>query len=184
MFDVGFSEMIVIAVVALVVIGPEKLPRVARTVGALMGRMQRYVNDVKADINREIELDELKKMHTSVKEAADSIHTSVKDAVSSFEAHGQEMNAAFSGETSTALGSESSATQTRAPDAPMTDAELSAAIEEAQSQAVLAAPEPAASAEVPAPVPVAQASLALEPEPVSAVAPDPHATTAPAKPAA
>ena len=57
MFDVGFSEMLVIAIVALVVIGPEKLPRVARTAGAMLGRLQRYVNDVKADINREIELE-------------------------------------------------------------------------------------------------------------------------------
>ena len=61
MFDIGFSEMIVIAVIALIVLGPEKLPRVARTAGHLLGRMQRYVNDVKADINREIELDELRK---------------------------------------------------------------------------------------------------------------------------
>ena len=59
MFDIGFSEMIVIAVIALIVLGPEKLPRVARTAGHLLGRMQRYVNDVKADINREMELDEL-----------------------------------------------------------------------------------------------------------------------------
>ena len=59
MFDVGFSELMVIAVVALIVIGPERLPRVARTMGHLFGRLQRYVNDVKADINREIELEEL-----------------------------------------------------------------------------------------------------------------------------
>ena len=58
MFDIGFSELLVIAVVALIVIGPERLPKVARTVGHLIGRMQRYVNDVKADISREMELDE------------------------------------------------------------------------------------------------------------------------------
>src|SRR5712691_9648797 len=56
MFDVGFSELMVIAVVALIFIGPERLPRVARTLGHLFGRLQRYVNDVKADINRESEL--------------------------------------------------------------------------------------------------------------------------------
>ena len=61
MFDIGFSELLVIAVVALIVIGPERLPKVARTLGAMLGRMQRYVNDVKADIQREMELDELKK---------------------------------------------------------------------------------------------------------------------------
>ena len=56
MFDIGFSELLVIGVVALIVIGPERLPRVARTIGHLMGRMQRYVADVKADIDREVEL--------------------------------------------------------------------------------------------------------------------------------
>jgi sec-independent protein translocase protein TatB len=77
MFDIGFSELLVIGVVALLVIGPERLPRVARTVGHLMGRMQRYVSDVKADINREIELEELRKMRDSVQEAATSIESSV-----------------------------------------------------------------------------------------------------------
>jgi sec-independent protein translocase protein TatB len=91
MFDVGFSELLVIGVVALLVIGPEKLPKVARTVGALMGRAQRYVNDVKADINREIELDELKKMHTSVTEAAQSIESSVKETMAGFESQASEL---------------------------------------------------------------------------------------------
>src|SRR5215510_11285056 len=59
MFDIGFSELLVIAVVALIVIGPERLPKVARTLGHLFGRMQRYVNDVKADIAREMELEKV-----------------------------------------------------------------------------------------------------------------------------
>ena len=62
MFDIGFSEIVVIAVVALIVIGPERLPKAARTLGHLFGRLQRYVNDVKSDINREMELDELRKL--------------------------------------------------------------------------------------------------------------------------
>jgi sec-independent protein translocase protein TatB len=70
MFDIGFTELLVIGVVALIVIGPEKLPRVARTVGHLAGRLQRYVADVKADINREIELEELRKMRDSMQQAA------------------------------------------------------------------------------------------------------------------
>lgn len=78
MFDIGFSELLVIAVVALIVIGPERLPRVARTAGHLFGRMQRYVNDVKADIAREMELDELKKLRTSVEESARSFEQSVE----------------------------------------------------------------------------------------------------------
>jgi sec-independent protein translocase protein TatB len=77
MFDIGFSELLVIGVVALVVIGPERLPRVARTVGHLAGRLQRYVSDVKADINREIELDELRKMRDSMQKAASEMQSSV-----------------------------------------------------------------------------------------------------------
>ncbi len=78
MFDIGFSELLVIGVVALVVLGPERLPRVARTLGILMGRMQRYVADVKADIGREIELDELRKMRESVEKSADDARNSVE----------------------------------------------------------------------------------------------------------
>jgi len=77
MFDIGFSELLVIGLVALIVIGPEKLPRVARTLGHLAGRLQRYVADVKADINREIELDELRKMRDSMQKAASDVETSV-----------------------------------------------------------------------------------------------------------
>ncbi len=78
MFDIGFSELLVIGIVALVVIGPEKLPKVARTLGHLLGRAQRYVNDVKSDINREIQLDELKKLQSQVSESARSLEASVR----------------------------------------------------------------------------------------------------------
>lgn len=78
MFDIGFSELLVIGIVALVVIGPERLPKVARTLGHLLGRAQRYVNDVKADINREIQLDELKKLQSQVAESARSLESSVR----------------------------------------------------------------------------------------------------------
>jgi sec-independent protein translocase protein TatB len=77
MFDVGFSELMVIAVVALLVLGPERLPKVARTAGHLLGRLQRYVNDVKADINREMQLDELRKMQQQITESARDFETSV-----------------------------------------------------------------------------------------------------------
>jgi sec-independent protein translocase protein TatB len=85
MFDIGFSELFVIAVVALIVIGPERLPKVARTLGHLFGRMQRYVNDVKADIAREMELDELKKMQSSIEDAAHSMRDSVEREVAATE---------------------------------------------------------------------------------------------------
>jgi sec-independent protein translocase protein TatB len=78
MLDFGFSELVVIGVVALIVIGPERLPRVARTAGHLLGRFQRYVADVKADISREMDLADLKKLQSSVEDAARSIEHSVK----------------------------------------------------------------------------------------------------------
>jgi sec-independent protein translocase protein TatB len=81
MFDIGFSEMMVIAVLALIVIGPERLPRVARTLGHLAGRLQRYVADVKADINREVELDELRKMRDSMQQAASNFQSSVNSEI-------------------------------------------------------------------------------------------------------
>ena len=85
MFDIGFTELLVIAVVALIVIGPERLPKVARTLGHLFGRMQRYVNDVKADITREMELEELRKLQASVEDAARSMHDSVNKGISETE---------------------------------------------------------------------------------------------------
>jgi sec-independent protein translocase protein TatB len=78
MLDIAFGELMVIGVVALVVLGPERLPRVARTAGHLLGRFQRYVSEVKADINREIELADLKRLQTTVEDAARSIETSVR----------------------------------------------------------------------------------------------------------
>jgi sec-independent protein translocase protein TatB len=77
MFDIGFSELLLIGVVALIVIGPERLPRVARTLGHLFGRMQRYVNDVKADISREMELEELRRLQLDMQDTARSFEDSV-----------------------------------------------------------------------------------------------------------
>ena len=85
MFDVGFSELVVIGIVALVVIGPERLPRVARMAGHLLGRMQRYVNDVKADINREIQLDELKKLRADVQDTARDLEMNIRSEMQTVE---------------------------------------------------------------------------------------------------
>ena len=82
MFDIGFSEIVVIGVVALVVIGPERLPKTARTVGLLFGRLQRYVNDVKADISREMELDELRRLQREMQGAAQDLQQTVRAAAS------------------------------------------------------------------------------------------------------
>lgn len=70
MFDIGFSELMVIGVVALLVIGPERLPKVARTAGQWLGRLNRYVAQVKQDIDRDMRLDELRKMQQEMKETA------------------------------------------------------------------------------------------------------------------
>jgi sec-independent protein translocase protein TatB len=78
MFDFGFSEMLVIALVALVVIGPERLPKVTRTIGTMLGRMQRYVNDVKAEVEREMRIEDLKKLQVGMEEQVRSIEHGVK----------------------------------------------------------------------------------------------------------
>ena len=78
MIDFGFEKIALIGAVALIVIGPEKLPRVARTVGMLLGKAQRYVADVKAEVNRSIELEELQKMKTQFETAARDVHDTVR----------------------------------------------------------------------------------------------------------
>lgn len=85
MIELGISKMALIGVVALIVIGPEKLPRVARTVGALLGKAQRYMADVRAEVNRSMELDELKKMKESVETAARDVQSSVQSSAQDFE---------------------------------------------------------------------------------------------------
>ncbi len=86
MFDVSFGELLVIAIVALVVIGPEKLPKVARTLGLLAGRMQRYVNTVKSDIERELQSQEIRKIQDEVGHAISSVETHVTDELRQVEA--------------------------------------------------------------------------------------------------
>ncbi|MEY3981247.1 MAG: Sec-independent protein translocase protein TatB [Pseudomonadota bacterium] len=79
MFDIGFSELIVIGLVALVVVGPKRLPVATRTVGTLLGRAQRYVNDVKSDIQRQVDLEELRKVQQQVQNVGDQIQSSVQN---------------------------------------------------------------------------------------------------------
>ncbi len=102
MIDLGISKMALIGAVALIVIGPEKLPRVARTVGTLLGKAQRYVSDVKAEVNRSMELDELKKMKDTVENAARDVENSIQTSASDFE---KDWSAA-TGEAQSALSGE------------------------------------------------------------------------------
>jgi sec-independent protein translocase protein TatB len=110
MIDFGFDKLALIGAVALIVIGPEKLPRVARTVGTLLGKAQRYVADVKAEVNRSIELEELKKMKTEFEDAARNVERTVASEM-------QQTAADFSsawqapGDTVPALGSDDGATR-------------------------------------------------------------------------
>jgi sec-independent protein translocase protein TatB len=81
MIDFGFDKIALIGAVALIVIGPERLPKVARTVGTLLGKARRYVADVKAEVNRSIELEELQKMKSQFENAARDVETQVSQEV-------------------------------------------------------------------------------------------------------
>jgi sec-independent protein translocase protein TatB len=99
MIDLGISKLALIGAVALIVIGPEKLPRVARTVGALLGKAQRYVADVKAEVSRSMDLEELKKMKESVESAARDVESSVQAGASDFEKSWSDVTAGLDGST-------------------------------------------------------------------------------------
>lgn len=115
MFDVAFSELVVIAVVALIVIGPEKLPKVARTLGFLAGRMQRYVSNVKADIEREMQFEDLQKLQQEIKEnvmagkaqvlqASEQIQNQIHQEVNTIEQAISPASTTASTDTGTTLG--------------------------------------------------------------------------------
>ena len=103
MIDFGFDKIALIGAVALIVIGPEKLPRVARTVGHLVGKAQRYVADVKAEVNRSIELEELKKMKTEFEHAARDVEQSVQAVSSQIHQTGAELEQSWQGTGMSAL---------------------------------------------------------------------------------
>ncbi len=92
MFDFGFSELMVVMVVALIVLGPERLPKVARTMGSLWARSKRYVNSVKADIEREIEIEEFRKLQETVQAEANEVGQSVKQMTLTVDQQLQQIN--------------------------------------------------------------------------------------------
>lgn len=104
MIDLGISKIALIGAVALIVIGPEKLPHVARTVGMLLGKAQRYVNDVKQEVNRSMELDEFRKMKESVEGAARDVENSIQTSASDFEKSWADITGTSSDEQSSGLG--------------------------------------------------------------------------------
>ena len=111
MIDFGFDKLALIGAVALIVIGPEKLPKVARTLGHLVGKAQRYVADVKAEVNRSIELDELKKMKAQFEDAARDVESSVQqqmnEASTSFEKDWASIGTSLENASSSADGTSS-----------------------------------------------------------------------------
>ena len=104
MIDFGFDKIALIFAVALIVIGPEKLPRVARTVGTLMGKARRYVADVKAEVSRSIELEELQKMksqfETAARDVEQTVSREVNDAHQAFGSQFQDLNQALGNDSS------------------------------------------------------------------------------------
>ena len=100
MLDIGISKIALIGVVALIVIGPEKLPRVARTLGTMLGKAQRYVADVKAEVNRSMDLDELKKMKETMEDAARGVEQSVQSSALDFEKDWNQTTAGLMGDES------------------------------------------------------------------------------------
>jgi sec-independent protein translocase protein TatB len=136
MFDIAFSEMVVIAVVALVVIGPEKLPKTARTLGHLFGRLQRYVRDVKSDISREMELEELRKLQQQVKSAARDIETSVSAAAREVEAGARGVEADLAPPAAAAPATDAVPAVPSAPAAPAPTPAAAQAAEPARQQAL------------------------------------------------
>ena len=101
MIDLGISKIALIGVVALIVIGPEKLPRVARTLGNLVGKAQRYISDVKAEVNRTMDLDELKKMKESMEGVAREVESSVQTTAIDFEKQWNDSTAEITNDPST-----------------------------------------------------------------------------------
>ncbi|KWU19662.1 Sec-independent protein translocase protein TatB [Achromobacter xylosoxidans] len=182
MFDVSLTELMVIGVVALIVIGPERLPKVARTVGHLLGRAQRYVNDVKSDIQREIELDELRKFKSEMETAAQDVqqslndtHNALQEPVQQFRAELDEVAREASGKPAVTADAET-ATASADPRAaaPADPLMTPQAGQPAEAPRSIAPPNPNLSLDLdsPAAAPVAQ------PAPAPQSAPAPHAPAA------
>lgn len=97
MFDVAFTELLIAAVVALIVIGPERLPKVARQAGEWLGKIQRYVNDVKSDVGRQMQIEELRRMQTEITEAAEDLKKSVEKGAAEVQQEVDSLNEALEG---------------------------------------------------------------------------------------
>jgi sec-independent protein translocase protein TatB len=118
MFDLPVIKMVIVGAVGLIVLGPEKMPRVARTVGTLVGRAQRYMSDIKAEVGREIQLDELRSMRDTVRSAAASVKETIRENMSSAEST---LNSAFATPSSEQMVAAQTAIAPPAPALPVTN---------------------------------------------------------------
>lgn len=146
MFDIGFSELLVIGVVALIVIGPERLPKVARTAGSLLGRLNRYVSQVKQDVERDIHLEELRKAQKDMQATAQRFEIVAEETGGSVKAEANKLEQALQQTIGSITPPEVEA---------KTEAETAAALDDASLLSEPPAEEP----------PQAQMELPLEPEP-------------------
>ncbi len=143
MFDIGFSELLMVGVVALVVVGPERLPKVARTLGVLFGRMQRYVSQVKSDINRELEAADLGKVKTEFEDAARSFQADIRSETAQAEREIREVQADMDRQLGEAASQVASAGGHAAPAEPAAASpQLELGIEPAPAPAPAAAERP------------------------------------------
>jgi sec-independent protein translocase protein TatB len=106
MFDFGFTEMMIIAVIGLVVIGPERLPKVAKQAGQWLGKLRRYVDDVKSDINRQMELQELKNLQGELTETAREVESSMQSTISQVQSDFEEVQQSIGGGTASGSAAE------------------------------------------------------------------------------
>lgn len=136
MFDIGFSELLVIAVVALVVIGPERLPKVARTLGHVFGKLQRYVTQVKSDISREIELADLGKVKSEFESAARSFQSEVEGQAAGAEREIREAQASFDRDLAGETPSAAPEPEPQAPTSPQLELGIEPDAEPASEPAV------------------------------------------------
>jgi sec-independent protein translocase protein TatB len=188
MFDVSLTELMVIGVVALIVIGPERLPKVARTVGHLLGRAQRYVNDVKSDIQREIELDELRKFKNEMEDAAQGVqqslndtHASLQEPVQQFRAELDEVAREASGKVAPVIVGDASAGNASTANAP-TEAARTIAPPGQNHSLDLGLPEVSERSPAPATIPTSASASAPATVPAPATGPVHGPVIAPAAP--
>lgn len=118
MFGIDFSELLIILVITLIVVGPERLPKVARTLGHLWGRAQRYINGVKADIARDMAVDDFRQMQLKVQQEARGAEQAMRSVSQSIDQQVQQLNQAVEQPVKAMLASDISQPATSAPSAP------------------------------------------------------------------